>query len=42
MTEGEYEIFIADMLWDEIMGTDSQRSENDEIAETSNENANLE
>lgn len=31
MTEGEYEIFIADMLWDEIMGTDSQRSENDEL-----------
>lgn len=30
MTEGEYEIFIADMLWNEIMGTDSQKSENDE------------
>lgn len=34
MTEGEYEIFIADMLWDEIMGTDSQRSENDEPQST--------
>lgn len=30
MTEGEYEIFIADMLWDEIMGTNNQKSENDE------------